>query len=167
MTCYTRFYTNILIEKWYALERDPRGRRYIDGVRIYPRVGRPCLLQGISHLMAYATHIRVYPLVCVFPCDPSSYTIPLRYLTSACTFTPGAYFLNHPPPGVLLLVCICFLVCIFASLYVFASLCVSASSCIFTSLCVSVSLYRSTSSYIFTSLCVSCRYVCVLYVQKN
>lgn len=107
------------------------------------------------------------PLVCVFSCDSSSYTIPLRYLTSACTFNPGAYFLNHPPSGVLLLVCICFLMCIFASLYVFAPLCVSASSCIFTSLCVSVSLYGSTSSYIFTSLCVSCRYMCVLYVQKN
>lgn len=107
------------------------------------------------------------PLVCVFSCDSSSYKIPLRYLTSACTFTPGAYFLNHPPSGVLLLVCICFLMCIFASLYVFAPLCVSASSCIFTSLCVSVSLYGSTSSYIFTSLCVSCRYMCVLYVQKN
>ena len=85
--------------------------------------GGPCLLQGVSHLRAYATLVRVLiPPSNVCPPVPPLHMQSLSIISCLCL---GAYFLNRPPPGVLLLVCVCLLV------YICLLVCICLVVCIY------------------------------------
>lgn len=145
------------------------------------RVGGRCLLLDVSHLKAYATHVRVCPTpMCTPPppCTPPvtlfAYNSSLLYQFCVYAFTPGAIFSTSPTAG-----CTSPRVfassCIFAFSYVFASLCVRLLVCICLLVCncflvfiqflvskLFASSCGSTSSRVSTSSYICCRYVCVL-----
>ncbi len=139
------------------------------------RVGGRCLLLDVSHLKAYATHVRVCPTPMCTPPPPPPPCDPLRIqflsvisvlcirLHSGCNI----FHITHRR--------LYFSSCIFAFSYVFASLCVRLLVCICLLVCncflvfiqflvskLFASSCGSTSSRLSTSSYICCRYVCVL-----